>query len=169
MTIDLPHLLGAVAVGIGATLLMDLWNLLLKGLFGILSLDLCLLGRWLRHMPAGTFRHASIRTAPARSGECLLGRVAHYTIGVFFALGLVLLDPHDWLSRPTLVPALLVGVATVVFPLFVMQPAFGLGVASARAANPTAARLKSLGSHTVFGLGLYGCGLLAGPVLRAFG
>jgi hypothetical protein len=31
----------------------------------------------------------------------------------------------------------------------------GLGVASARAPKPTQARLKSLGTHVVFGLGLY--------------
>jgi hypothetical protein len=42
-----------------------------------------------------------------------------------------------------------------VFPLFVMQPALGLGVAASKAPKPTRARLKSLTTHTVFGLGLY--------------
>jgi hypothetical protein len=48
-------------------------------------------------------------------------------------------------------------VSTVVFPLFVMQPALGLGVGSSKTANPTQARLKSLATHAVFGVGLYGC------------
>jgi Protein of unknown function (DUF2938) len=62
--------------------------------------------------------------------------------------------------RPAPGPALLYGLATVVFPFFVIQPAFGLGVAGSRTPNPLQARLKSLATHTVFGVGLYVCALL---------
>jgi hypothetical protein len=159
MTIDVSYTLSAIAIGIGATLLMDLWNLLLKRAFGIPSLNYCLLGRWLRHMPAGTFRHASISTAPQKSAECAVGWIAHYTIGVVFALVFVALTSGDWLLRPTLLPALLYGIATVVFPFFILQPSLGLGVAGSRTPKPTRARLKSLATHTVFGVGLYLCAL----------
>lgn len=159
MRFDVELLIGTIAVGIGASLVMDLWNLLLKRAFGIPSLNYCLLGRWIGHMPAGTFRHASIAAAAPKPAECVVGWVAHYSIGVTLALGLVVLTSGTWLRHPSLLPALLYGVGTVVFPFLVMQPAFGLGVAAARTANPTQARLKSLGTHTVFGLGLYGCAL----------
>ena len=149
--IDIP---GAVAMGVGATLIMDLWNLFLKRAFSIPSLDYCLLGRWLRHMPAGTFRHASITAAPPKPFECTVGWIAHYTMGVVFALGFVVLASGDWLARPTLLPALLYGVGTVVFPFFILQPSFGLGIAASRTPKPTQARLKSLATHTVFGVGL---------------
>jgi hypothetical protein len=66
-----------------------------------------------------------------------------------------------------LLPALLYGVGTVVFPLFVLQPSLGLGVASSKAPRPAQARLKSLMSHTVFGIGLYVCALVVGRVLSA--
>ena len=56
--------------------------------------------------------------------------------------------------------ALLFGLITVVFPLFVLQPALGLGIASARTPKPAQARLKSVGTHLVFGAGLYGCALV---------
>ena len=108
------YILGALAVGLGATLIMDLWNLLLKRAFSIPSLNYCLLGRWLRHMPGGTFRHASITAASQKPFECTVGWVAHYTVGVMFALTFVVL---------------------------------------------TQARLKSLATHTVFGVGLYLCAL----------
>lgn len=160
------HVLGAAAIGIGASLLMDLWNLFLRRAFGIPSLDYCLLGRWLRHMPEGRFRHASITGAPARSFECAVGWIAHYSIGVSLALGFALVAPADWLARPTLLPALIYGIATVVFPFFVMQPAFGLGMAASRTPRPTQARLKSLGTHVVFGVGLYLCALGLGHALR---
>jgi hypothetical protein len=72
-----------------------------------------------------------------------------------------------WLARPTLAPALLYGLATVVFPFFVMQPSFGLGMAASRSPDPTQARLKSLATHAVFGFGLYVCALVVSHVLRA--
>ena len=151
------HLLGAVAIGIGASVLMDAWNLFLKRAFGIPSLSYCLLGRWLLHMPGGTFAHASIAAAPEKRLECPVGWLAHYTIGVVFAVVFVAFAPGDWLARPALLPALLYGVGTVVFPLFILQPSLGLGFAASRTPRPAQARLKSLATHTVFGIGLYLC------------
>ena len=153
--IEVPHMLGAAVIGVGATLMMDLWNLFLKRAFGLASLDYCLLGRWVRHMPAGTFRHKSIGVAPRKSFECAVGWIAHYSIGVVFAIVFVALTSGAWLARPTLLPALLYGIATVVLPLFVMQPSLGLGIAASKTPKPAQARLKSLMTHTVFGVGLF--------------
>lgn len=163
------YILSAVAIGIGATLLMDLWNLFLKRAFGIPSLNYCLLGRWLRHMPEGTFRHASISAASQKPFECQVGWIAHYSIGVTFALVLVVLTSGDWLARPTFLLALLYGIGTVVFPFFIMQPSLGLGVAASRTPSPMQARLKSVATHTVFGVGLYVCALGVSYLLRAPG
>ncbi len=167
MGIETGHIVGAIAIGIGATLVMDLWNLFLKRAFGIPSLNYCLLGRWLGHMPGGTFRHASIVAAPQKLLECTVGRIAHYTIGVVLALVFVLVTSGDWLARPSLLPALLYGIGTVLFPFFIMQPSFGLGVAASRTPRPSQARLKSLVTHTIFGAGLYVCALGVSYVLRA--
>lgn len=149
--------LGAAAIGIGATLVMDLWNAFLKRAFEIASLDYCLLGRWLRHMQTGTFAHARIAAAAPKRYECAAGWVAHYSIGIAFATAFVMLMSPSWLARPTLLPALVYGIATVVFPFFFMQPSLGLGVASSKAPKPMQARLKSLATHILFGIGLYGC------------
>ena len=166
MALEAHYILDAVAIGVGATLVMDLWNLFLKRSFSIPSLNYCLLGRWLRHMPGGTFRHSSIAAAPQKPFECMTGWIAHYTIGVMFTLVFVVLASGDWLARPTVLPALLYGIGTVVFPFFIMQPAFGLGLAASKAPHPTQARLKSLLTHTVFGIGLYVCARAASYLLR---
>ena len=160
------YILGAIAVGIGATLLVDLWNVFLKRAFSIRSLNYCLLGRWLRHMPMGTFRHASIIDAPQKPFECAVGWMAHYTIGIVLALVFVLFSSGDWLVQPTLLPALLYGISTVIFPFFILQPSFGLGIASSKTLNPTQAKLKSLMTHTVFGVGLWVCALGVSYVLH---
>src|SRR6267143_1603763 len=166
MSIESHDVLGAIAVGLGATFTMDLWNLFLKRTFSIPSLNYCLLGRWVSHMPEGTLRHASITAAPQKPRECTVGWIAHYTIGVVFALAFVVVTSGDWLARPTVLPALLYGVGTVVFPFFIMQPSLGLGIAASRTAKPTQARLKSIVTHFVFGVGLYVCALGVSYVLR---
>jgi uncharacterized membrane protein YagU involved in acid resistance len=166
MNIEANVVLGTVATGIGATLVMDLWNLFLKRTFSVPSLNYCLLGRWLRHMSEGLLRHASITAATQKSHECAVGWVAHYTIGVVFAVVLVVFTSGDWLARPTMLPALLFGIGTVVFPFFILQPSFGLGIAASRTPNPAQARLKSLATHIVFGLGLYVCALAVSNLLQ---
>ncbi len=153
------YIVAAIVIGAGATLLMDLWNLFLKRGFDIPSLSYCVLGRWLRHLPEGTLRHADINATPPKPFECTVGWIAHYSVGVVFALAFIVLASDEWLARPTLLPALLYGIVTVAFPFFIMQPSFGLGIAASRAPKPQQARLKSLATHTVFGLGLYVCAL----------
>lgn len=167
MTLPPHHILGAAAIGVGASVLMDAWNLLLKRIVGIPSLRYCLLGRWLLHMPEGTFSHVSISAAPQKRFECPAGWLAHYSIGVAFALVFLALQSGDWLAHPTLLSALLYGMATVVFPLFIMQPALGLGIAASKTPKPLQARLKSLLTHTVFGIGLYLCALVVRHLLPA--
>jgi hypothetical protein len=167
MSLDANDILGAIAIGVGATLVMDLWNLFLKHAFSIPSLSYCLLGRWLCHMTRGAFKHASITAAPQKPFECAVGWISHYTIGVTFAFLFIILTSGDWLARPTFLPALLYGIGTIVFPFFIMQPSLGFGIAASRTPNPAQARLKSLVTHTVFGTGLYLCAIVVNYVLRA--
>jgi hypothetical protein len=169
MRIEAGEIPAALLVGLGATLVMDLWNLFLKRTFGIPSLDYCLLGRWLCHMPSGTLRHAQITAAPQKPLECAVGWIAHYTIGATFALVFVVLASGEWLARPTLLPALLYGIGTVVLPFFILQPSLGFGIAASRTPRPAQARLKSLATHTVFGVGLYLTALGLTHGLRVWG
>jgi hypothetical protein len=136
---------------------MDLWALSMKHAFSIPLANYCLVGRWFRHMPEGTFMHASIANATQKRFECTAGWIAHYVIGAVYALVLVALVSGNWLARPTLLPALLFGVGTVLVPFLLMHPSFGLGIAASRAPDPTQARLRSLMAHTAFGVGLYVC------------
>jgi hypothetical protein len=145
----------AIGIGLGATLFMDGWALFLRRAFNIASLNLCFLGRWLLHMPDGVFRHPSIAAAQHKPRECSVGWIAHYTIGATLAVAFVLLVSPTWLASPTVLPALAWGIVTVVIPFFVMQPSLGLGIASAKTAHPARARLRSMMTHTVYGLGLY--------------
>lgn len=153
-------LISAILIGLGATLTTDLWALFLKRAFKITAPNYCLLGRWLRYMPEGTFIHSNIASAPQKSAECTVGWIVHYTIGIMFAIAFVAVAGNNWLQHPTLIPAIIFGVVTVLIPFFIMQPAFGLGFAASKTSNPTQARFRSLINHTAFGIGLYLFGLL---------
>lgn len=149
-----PTIPRVIAIGVGATVLMDMWLMLLKTL-DVPTLNFALVGRWVGHMPAGQWAHNGIAKASPVRGEAALGWAIHYATGIAFAALLVALAGRAWLHAPSLVPALAVGMVTVVLPLFVMQPAMGAGVASSRTKTPLRNCLKSLANHTVFGLGLY--------------
>lgn len=162
-------LIGAVFVGIGATLVMDTWAIFLKRAFNIPSPNYCLVGRWLRHMTNGTFKHPSIAAASQKPAECTIGWIAHYTIGALFAIALVVLATPEWLQSPTLMPALIFGIVTVGLPFFIMHPSFGLGIAASKAPNPMQARLRSLMNHAAFGTGLYISALVLSYITEAHG
>jgi hypothetical protein len=159
MAFETSYIAHAIPVGVGATIILDAWSLFLKLAFKVAPPNFCMVGRWLLHMPQGKFVHASIAAAEPKQAECAAGWTLHYLIGVVFALVFLMLVSCDWLARPTLVPALLFGVATVLFPLFLLQPSLGHGFAASRTPNPTQVRLKSLMTHTAFGLALYGAGV----------
>ncbi|KVP81655.1 hypothetical protein WJ95_22385 [Burkholderia ubonensis] len=148
-------LLHLLLIGAGGTLVMDLWVLFRRRAFGTPSLDYALVGRWLGHMASGRFRHASIVAAPPVRHERPLGWLAHYAIGIAFAGLPVALAGTQWISAPTLLPALAAGIGSVAAPFFVMQPAFGFGIAAARTPQPSVARRRSLVTHLSYGLGLY--------------
>jgi len=158
---ELDTTLAILIIGLGATALMDIWALVRKRLFAMPLPNYGLVGRWLAHMRRGRFVHPSIASATPVRGERLVGWAAHYLIGIAFAALLIGLCGVGWLEQPTLLPALLVGIGTVLAPFLLMQPGMGAGIAARRTPRPGAARLQSVITHTVFGLGLYAAGWLA--------
>lgn len=160
------HDLAPVAlIGIGATLVMDVWLAFLKRR-GVQTLDFSLVGRWIGHLLRGQIAHVSIRQSPRIPGELVWGWLTHYAVGIAFAGLLVLVQGVAWTHSPSLLPALAVGMSTVAVPLFVMQPAMGSGFLASKTPAPLGNCLRSLANHTVFGLGLYLAAALLGLVAR---
>jgi hypothetical protein len=133
---------------------MDLWLLLLLRL-NVPTTDWALVGRWVGHLPRDRFAHVAIAKAPPVAGELGLGWLTHYAVGIAYACLLVGVSGSEWTREPSLLPALAVGVGTVLLPLFVMQPAMGAGFAASKTPTPLQNCLRSLANHAVFGAGLY--------------
>ena len=157
----MDYLWYSLPIGLGATAVMDLWTLVRKRLLGIPAANYGLVGRWLAYLPRGRFRHDPIAASPPLQGERLIGWTAHYLIGIAFAAVLLAIWGLDWARQPTIAPALIVGIASVAAPFLLMQPGMGAGIAASRTPRPSAARLQSLVTHAIFGLGLYAAGWIA--------
>ena len=163
----LEYLIGALLIGTGATAFIDVVAAARKWLFGVPSLDYGLVGRWLFYLGRGRFRHDPIAASPPVRGEHVIGWTAHYLIGIAFATLLLAIWGLDWTCRPTIGPALIVGVGSVAAPFLLMQPGMGAGIAASRTPSPAVARLRSLITHALFGVGLYATGSIA-SLLGAF-
>lgn len=151
----------SIAIGTGATLLIDLWAVVRAAVFGIAMPNYGLVGRWLIGVRHGNlFLDTEGGTQPA-AHERAFGWIAHYAIGVAFAMVLLVIFGAEWLDQPTLAPAMIVGIGTVFAPFLLMQPGMGAGIAGSRTRKPWSARLQSLITHSIFGIGLYGAGYVA--------
>jgi hypothetical protein len=153
----------ALSIGIGATIVLDLWSLLLRQ-FGVPMANWGLVGRWIGHMPSGKFVHDSVAKAAPIPGEVAIGWIAHYAIGLIYAAALLAIMGLDWARQPTLLPTLLFGWATLVAPFFIMQPGMGSGIAASKTPKPNVTRFRAFVSHTVFALGMYAMASLTAQV-----
>ncbi len=138
-------------------IVIDLWAFLLKR-FGISSLNFAFLGRWIGHLPDGRWTHESIaKAAPIRGelgGDGMAGSLIPSELPSQHSL-LAVNGSGVGAKSITLLPALIIGIVTGVAPLFILQPALGAGIASSKTPKPVFNSIKSLTTHTVFGLGLY--------------
>ena len=151
----MDFLASALLIGAGATAVMDAWGIARTRLLGSAPMNYGLVGRWLAWMVRGRFRHDPIAASPPVRGERLIGWTAHYVIGIAFAAVLLAIWGLEWARSPSIGPALIMGIGSVAAPFLLMQPGMGAGIAASRTPRPGAARVQSLVTHAVFGLGLY--------------
>jgi hypothetical protein len=74
--------LRAVVIGVGATVVMDLWAVLLQRLFRVQPSNWAMVGRWVGHFPSRRFLHDKIAEAPPIRSELALGWIVHYLTGI---------------------------------------------------------------------------------------
>lgn len=145
----------AALVGIGGTVILDVYAALAQHFLGTPATNWKMVGRWIGHMPGGRFVHANIGQARPIPGEHALGWIFHYVIGVGYGLLLLAIWGAGWLDAPTVSAPLILALALLVLPYFVMMPGMGMGLAGSRTPKPNVTRLKSVIGHSVFGSGMY--------------
>ena len=150
----------AIVIGVGATALLDLWALLLNRTLGLPLPNWAMVGRWFAHLPRGRLSHDDIAKSEPVAGELAIGWICHYLVGIAFAGIVLAIAGAGWARNPTLLPALIVGWATIGCGWFILQPGMGMGIAASKKPNASQIRFLNFVSHTLFAIGLYGTALL---------
>lgn len=149
-----------VLIGLGGTVAMDIWAVILNRLAGQSLPNWAKPGRWFGHVFRGQVFHDDIGEAEPVAAELSLGWLLHYGVGVIYGIVWVLIAGAAWLAAPTFLPVWIFALLTISAGWFLLQPGLGLGWAAAKTPNPWKVRGMGLLAHTVFGLGMWVVALL---------
>ena len=143
-----------IASGVAATLLMDIWQQVLRLATGLPASNWSLVGRWFAGAARGEFFRGPVAQKPPVANEKAIGWIGHYLTGIAYGFVYVPLMRHGLEMEPSLLNGLVFGVVSVVVPWFFFMPAMGAGVMAKNAPSRIVPCLQALASHVVFGLGL---------------
>jgi hypothetical protein len=145
----------AVCVGVAATVTMDVFANIGGKLGLVAGASGRWLGRWYLGIVRGRFVHSNIAVAPEQPGEKRAALVGHYLIGVVLAVAYVLGAERIGLSPGALHVALGYGLATCVFPWFLVYPALGFGLFGRQGPPEMRPVTSSVLNHLFYGFGLW--------------
>jgi hypothetical protein len=151
-----------VAVGVLATVTMDVLGSAARKAGLAAGASGKLVGRWYLGIAQGKFVHSDIADAPERPGEVRAAMVGHYLIGI--ALAVLYLFGVGWLglSPTSLLVALGYGLATCVFPWFLVYPSLGYGAFGLKGPSEMKPIISSVLYHLAYGFGLWWASMLIG-------
>ena len=148
----------AVVGGVLGTLVMDAGNYVGYRAGFIQRVNLPLIGRLMSEWVRGRFTFVSPAAVPEIGRASLVGLAFHYSIGIVLSL-LVVVGMHVMTGTlPGSGTAVVYGILTSVFALFLVYPAMGLGLAGVKAG--TIVLWTCIINHILYGAGLAG-GLMA--------
>jgi hypothetical protein len=155
--VDASFLLGGAAVGIAATVTMDMVMVasarLNPGALASEKNSPEAIGRWAAGLCRGRWRSEDLSAEPPVRGELWLGLAAHYLTGVVLTEVYLAALRHTGL-RPGIAGATAYGVATAVLPLLLMYPSMGYGCCARRSGDARRLVSSMLLGHAAFGAGI---------------
>ncbi|UVC07634.1 DUF2938 domain-containing protein [Rhizobium sp. TH2] len=160
----LDIILRGILIGIGGTVAMDIWAVILWKVFKENAPNWAPVGRWTWHLKNGVVFHTNIAKAEPYAHEQALGWIFHYAVGIVYGVVLAVFMGRSWLAYPTFMPAFVWGIVTVSAGWFLLQPGLGLGRAASKTPDPIKARAMNLFGHTIFAVGMWITALLLSQV-----
>jgi hypothetical protein len=119
--------LRAVAIGVGATVVMDLWAVLLQRLFRVQPSNWAMVGRWVGHFSNGKFLHDRSRMRGPYVVSWRLAGLSTTSPASRMARCYSVSGASSGRGAPRCLPALILSWVALVAPFFVLQPGMGLG------------------------------------------
>ncbi|MBV2143213.1 DUF2938 domain-containing protein [Falsochrobactrum sp. TDYN1] len=156
----LDLIINGILIGAGATIVMDVWALILAQLPGQAAPNWGPVGRWFWHLRDGQVFHEDIAESEPYKYEVALGWIGHYVVGIVYGIVFALYGGAEWFANPSFLPAWIFGILTVAAGWFLLQPGLGIGWAASRLPHARRVRVLNLVAHTFFALGMYATALL---------
>ena len=143
-----------VFAGVLGTLVMDSLNHLFARLGLISKIDVRIIGRMAAGWTRGRFRYSHPGEMEVVPNEIFYGYLAHYAIGVGFAIPFML--GWDLLIGEPVSPiwTFVYGVTTTAASLFFVYPSMGFGIFGLRSPEGIKSPFSSLANHAFFGVGM---------------
>jgi uncharacterized membrane protein YeaQ/YmgE (transglycosylase-associated protein family) len=143
-----------VVAGVLGTLFMDFLNYFFARIGMMSKIDMGMIGRMAAGWAHGRFYYRHPDEIEQVSNEILFGYVAHYAIGVVFAIAYVF-GWHLFVGgTASPVWAIVYGVATTAGSWFFIFPSMGLGALGRRSPEGITSPLSSLTNHLFYGVGM---------------
>lgn len=141
-------------VGIGSTIVLDVWVLIVEKILKIPPTNWGLVGRWLLGIPKGILVLNS-DTTPS-SVEKVVGWLFHYMIGVAYAVLLLLFAGQGFIENPTVFPIFVIGLClSTLAGLVILMPGLGAGLFGRKMPNQGGMIIYLLVAHLIFSVGQY--------------
>lgn len=155
-----------LCVGIGATLILDLWQFLLGKLFAVRGADWGHAGRWLKGLAKGEWIYRNSDPSPPRAGDKTLGWLFHYVVGTIYAFLYVPVSILGFGAFPDFLPYILIGfVLSTLAGLMVFSPLMGDGFLASKAPDQGRRIAFAVLNHLVFAAAQY---LVTAAVVAGF-
>jgi hypothetical protein len=148
-------LAGGAVVGIAATVTMDVLSIVARRAGLVVGADGKWVGRWYLGMARGKFAHTNIAASPELAAEGRTALIGHYLIGIILAIVYVAGAPALGLNPGSIAVAVGYGLATCVFPWFMVYPALGFGAFGRQGPSELKLTVSSVWNHLFYGLGLW--------------
>lgn len=150
------RLSAGIPAGVLATALMDAAMVAAAAIggeaFASERADPAVIGRWAGGLLRGRWRHVDASREEPGTLDVPLGLMTHYVTGIVLTEAFVLVPWRR--PGPAFAAAVAYGIATSVFPLFVLFPSLGYGPAGLRSGEAARLARIMLVGHTGFGAGI---------------
>ncbi len=144
-----------VCVGVAATVTMDVLGSVARRVGLAAGAKGQWVGRWYLGIARGKFVHSDIAAAPELAGEKRAALIGHYMIGIALAVFYVIGAGWVGVSPSAFLIAVGYGLATCIFPWFLVFPALGFGVFGLKGPRELRLFTSSVVNHISYGLGLW--------------
>ena len=145
------EILNIVIIGIISCLAMDIWQRLLKLMYGTNPSDWAIVGRWyVLLISKGKIYNPIIEEVPPIKNELKIGWAVHYTVAIMYSIFFYMLLKYN-MCNATMLNGFIFGLVSVIVPWFFFMPVLGKGFFGIKTPTPFLSCALALGSHVVIG------------------